>query len=151
MSEELEKILESLPEEEKQSFMEKVKAQAQNAVKMAAERKEKEEEEKKFKASGHWETEEKDGIKMSLDVNSEDRKQINFKIGEVEFSLSKNEFFNFAKLLTDAFESLNDEEEKSKLSDDPWLKYVDDIAKNISNASLALNWPSRRGRYFRIR
>ena len=154
MSEELEKILESLPEEEKNSFIERVKAQAENAVKLAAERKEKEEEKKRFKASGHWEAEEKDGIKMSLDIDSEDRKQINFKIGENEFSLSKNDFFNFAKLLNDAYGSLSEEKdgENAVLSDDPWFDYISSIANNITNASLALNWPNRRrNKFFRIR
>ena len=159
MNEELEKILEILPEEEKRSFIEKVKQQAQSAAKkQEEERKKKEEERKKleeerknFKASGHWETEEDGGIKISIDVDAEDRKLIHFNInnGEEQFSFDKNAFFNFAELVSDAYSALKEEKKSTEIGD-PWFDYVSSIAKNIANPTRFAT-PIKRGKIFHIR
>lgn len=152
MSEELEKILESLPEEERKSFIEKVKVQAQNAVKVLEENKKKEEEKKKFKASGQWETE-NDEFKASLEINSEDMKSINVSINtkDIHFALTKNEFFNFAKMVEDAYSSLKEDNEKPSAIEDSVYKYVRDIANRISDMHSLMDYPCRRGKIFHIR
>lgn len=151
MNEELEKILEILPEEEKRSFIEKVKQQAQSAVKAAEEKKKLEEERKNFKASGHWETEEDGGIKISIDVDAEDRKLIHFNInnGEEQFSFDKSAFFNFAELVSDAYSALKEEKKSTEIGD-PWFDYVSSIAKNIANTTRFAT-PIKRGKIFHIR
>lgn len=129
MNNELDQILESLSEEEKTSFYDKVKKQAQEAVKIAAEEKKKREANKEFKATGHWETED-DDLKIALDIEEDNKTEIKFNLSnDVAFSLSKKEFFNFCRLLEDAYSTLNEEEGKSPKD---ISETINSIAKIIS-------------------
>ena len=153
MNEDLEKILESLPEEEKNNFYEKVKKQAQDAVKKIEEQKKKEEEAKKFKASGHWETE-NDEIKISADIEQEDSKRIHFNIGsESEFYLDKNSFFNFAKMVEDIYEKTKEfpELKLPNCPSDSWQNYINEISKKISDFANYDYAPFRNTKIFHIR
>ena len=153
MSEELNEILNSLSEEEKKSFIEKVKEQAKNAVKAFEEKKKQEEEQKKFKATGHWESEDNE-IKMTADIKEDNKDTIEFTAGKtddpVKFSMKKNEFFNFFKMLEEVNSFVKEEENLTIPASDPWFEYINDIAKSISNASRLCS-PCRRSRIFHIR
>ena len=152
--EELKDIIKNLSEEEQKNFFDKVKQQAQSAAKTAAERKKKEEEKKKFKASGHWESEDNE-IKMTADIKEEEKDKIEFTVGKIDepikFSMSKNEFFNFFKMLEEVHSFVKEEEEKH--TDYSWQKYLTDIANAISSSTSDLRdyRPRRRNSIFYIR
>ena len=130
MNSEIEQILESLPEEQKTNFYEKVKKQAQEAVKLVVEEKKKEEEQKQFKATGHWETED-DELKITLDIEEDSKTEIKLHIGDnVQFSWNKKEFFNFCKLLEDACNVLSDEDKSPR----DISETINSIAKIISTS-----------------
>ncbi len=151
MNEELNKLLNELPEEEQSKFIENAKKQLQASLKSAADRKAKEEQKKLFKASGHWETEseEKDS-KITLDITEDNKKEIifDFNNGDISFALTKKEFFNFYNLLKDAYESLKEENN----TEDPWTKYIENIAKNIARSSRLIEpiRPRYRSKIFHI-
>ena len=145
MTDELNELIKSLPEEEKRNFFEKVKLQAQSAVKTAAEKNKKEEEKKTFKASGLWESSDQETT-MTIDIKEEQRDQIEFYLSSkdeesIQFSMTKNEFFNFAKMVEEAHKFTKEEE-----SDDSWKKYITDIANALESSVLELREPRQRRR-----
>lgn len=114
MSEELEKILEGLNEEQKTAFMDQVKKYAEKAVKSAAKAKEKEEAKKNFSTAGHWEYSD-ENVKLTADISEKDKKNIRIKLDEKNvIELSKSEFFNLYGLLSDVFSSVKEEEKLGK-------------------------------------
>ena len=134
-TEELNKLLSELPEDEQSKLMENVKTQVQNSLKMAAEKKKKEEQKKQFKATGHWETqtEEKDS-KITLDITEDNKNEIifDFNEGDISFALTKKEFFNFYKLLTDAYNSLKEDSKSTEsLFSDDMLEKIKTIADSL--------------------
>ena len=140
MNEELNKLLESLPEEEQGKFIENAKKQIQAAIKTAAEKKAKEEQKKQFKATGHWETEtEEADSKITLDITEDNKNEIIFDLnnGDISFALTKKEFFNFYNLLTDAYNTLKES------------KPSDDIFQSLKEIADAISTPHRCRKPFR--
>ena len=153
MNKELDHILESLSEEERKSFYENVKKQAQDAVKLSSEQKRIKDEQSKFKATGHWETEDEDNVKISIDIDEENRKLINFSIddGAIKFSLGKKTFFNFCKLLADVHDALKEYKNRTIPMSDELVDTINSIADTIScNPYLARMKPFR-SKIFHIR
>ena len=140
MSEELEKILEGLTEEQKNAFMEKVKKDAELAVKTAAVEKEKEEAKKLFKATGHWEYSDENN-KLTADISEENKKVINIQLDEQNvIELSKEEFFNLFALLKDVYSSVK--EDDTKFQNDV-LASLREWQKKMSEENDFGNWWSR--------
>ena len=150
MFDELKSIISNLSEEEQKNFYEKVKLQAQAEANSAAERKKKEEESKKFKASGHWESSDNE-TSMSIDIKEEQKDQIEFTLSSktedtIKFSMTKNEFFNFSKMVQEAYNFTKEEQ-----TEDAWKKYITDIANAISSSPSFIRSPRRRNSIFYIR
>jgi hypothetical protein len=134
-TEELTKLLGELPEDEQAKLIDKVKTQVQNSIKMAAEKKKREELKKQFKATGHWETQtEEEDSKITLDITEDNKNEIifDFNEGDISFALSKKEFFNFYKLVTDAYNSLKESPDSTEsLFSEDMLEKIKSLANSI--------------------
>ena len=179
MNEELNQLLEGLSEEQKAKFMEKVKKDAEVAVKTAAAEKEKEEAKKLFKATGNWETETSD-YKFKATINDDSKKFVDITFVDhnapkcdksydgITMRLKKEEFFNFVKMLNDVYSSVKEEnteenensvldalrEWQKKMSEENdfgswWRKYAEGLDKIFYPGGF---WPRQgRSRIFHIR
>jgi len=132
---EIEKLLEGLSEEQKAKFLEKVKKDAEKAVKTAAEEREKEEAKKLFSGFGSWDLED-GGKKYKAVIDQNDRKYIKIFLGNDHIiELSKSEFFNIQKLLSRVYKSVKDEHQDLFDSIDDQFPEADKISELLGSCS----------------